>query len=758
MAEKELDVQLSENKNKSYDKLFSSLSNNKKSVLDNNVKEKKKGEESILKKKNLKETVKTIATSENCGAPSFKRNLRPRRSSTMLDDYIMTDSEEDEVKSGPASAETKKYEVPELFKITMTEEKIKKCKLNVEESDEKNIKTNKTDSKPKKYFKKIDSEVKKNLSKSKSKSSLFKRVKEPEIKNNKNTTAEKKTEKFSKYKTETIVITKEPSKTIGENSKKIGKKIPLFNKQQQQFTKKENVSNKKKLDLYNNNRNKKKSTLFTVTSSPSPSIFSGDTSQTKEDVLEHMAANFDPKVDTEKLIINKTEGEECKVESEKKEHIVTTTATKTKIVVNKVNESGELDSNGKSVVLCNKQDLKKITKMENMVLTAKEERVDVVEKVENVIAVRTVDKVEKTESLKLVMPFSKVESAVFQTMAKDLLLQSPKKELKITVPNYLVSKNFQLSNQFKQDDGLSVLSEVCSALPRFDEPTLQCNKLVEKNGEKLPIVAQPSLLPPLVPLPSLDRRTVKIFNLARGSNATTTTAMNNKKDLTASWKQVLKSRKMPKNGLTSTVIPVENNLMYSCTQKKLQPNDIKQITSNKTVIEKSPLPNVIDSCAVDEKKSETSASYLCQKTSSGDSKSDVFDVKRGMQNSSYLAKTTILNSTKYDLKFEKRHSVTVVTSCEKPLCQQQPRDVEVSSSDDLQSPEKKIFGHQRRLSATHSSNGNSSDAFSPDNETSVYAFQPDLPIASTPFRRNKPQSPAKSRTVSPNTSISVSTS
>lgn len=756
MAEKELDVQqLSENKNKSNDKCFSTLSNNKKSVLDNNVKEKKKDEESILKKKNLKETVKII--SENCGAASFKRNLRPRRSSTMLDDYIMTDSEEDELKSEPASAETKKYEVPELFKVSMTEEKLKKCKLNVEESDEKNIKFNKTDLKPKKDLKKIDSEVKKNLSKSKSKSSLLEHAKEHEIKNNKNTTAEKKTEKYPKYKTETIVITKEPSKTICEDSKNVGKKIPLSNKQQQ-LTKKENISNKKKLDLYNNNRNKRKSPLLTVTSSPSPSLFSGGTSQTKEDVLEHMAANFDVKVDTEKLIINRTEGE-CKIEGEKKEHIVTTTATKTKIVANKGNEAGELDSNGKSVVLCNKQDLKKITKMENIILTAKEEHVDVVEKIENVIAVRTVDKVEKTESLQLVMPFNKVESAVFQTMTKDLFLQSPKKELKITVPNYLVSKNFQLSNQFKQDDGLSVLSEICSALPRFDEPTPQRNKLVEKNGEKLPIVAQPALMPPLVPPLSLDSRSVKIFNLARGSSTTTTTAMNDKKDLTTPWKQVLKNRKIPKNGLTSTVIPVENNLMYSSTQKKLQPNDIKQITSNKTVIEKfSPPPNIFGSCAVDEKKSEPSASYLCQKTSSGDPKSDVFDVKRGVQNSSYLAKTTILNSTKYDLKFEKRHSAAVVTSCEKPLHQQQRRDPEVSSSDDLQSPEKKIFGHQRRLSATHSFNGNSSDAFSPDNETSVYAFQPDLPVASTPFRRNKPQSPAKSRTVSPNTSISVSTS
>ncbi len=37
-----------------------------------------------------------------------------------------------------------------------------------------------------------------------------------------------------------------------------------------------------------------------------------------------------------------------------------------------------------------------------------------------------------------------------------------------------------------------------------------------------------------------------------------------------------------------------------------------------------------------------------------------------------------------------------------------------------------------------------SEAFSPDNENSVYAFEPDLPTTSPPFRRLKPATPSKS--------------
>lgn len=791
IVDKELEQQQqSENENKSEKKILLSISSNKNTVIDNKVKEIKKDEIKKLLKKKVKELVETVTVSENNGPISFKRNLRPRRSSTMLDDYIMTDSEEDDEKSEPITVETKKNKISKLSKITTTEDlNLQKSKLSAEESSKKNLKINKTDLKPKKDLNKKDSEVKKNLSETKSKSNLLKCDKEPEIKNNKNIAASKKTEKLSKNKTETLVITKEPIKTTGESSKKSGKKVPLSNKQLQ-LAKKETASNKKKLDLYNNNGSKKKSTLLSGAPSSLSSMFSGDTSQTKEELLEHMAANFDAKLvaqkDTEKPAVSKvaaTSERKIDVVEKKQQNIVAAAATVPIIVEKKVAVLNNTDSsihestNKKSVVQeDSKQELKKISKIENTIVVAKEEHMQMAEKVENVVAVLAVDKLEKSESLQVVMPFSKVEkveNAVFQTVAKDLFLHGQQKEIKITVPEFFSSKNFQLSNRFKHDDGLSVLSEICSTLPRFNEPFEQCNIPTESSFAKYsqplplpplpeeieeeksvdvsPTAVQPALPPPL--LPSFESRTVKIVNLARG-NSGAPASTNDKKDLNTSWRQAFKNVKLPKNGLTSAASLVGNNLMQAWTKKKQVNNNV--LTTPKTATTDQVSPQIVNgNCSTVEKKPESFASNLCQKTD--EFKTDILDIKKGGQNSSYLAKTTILNSTKYDLKFEKRSPIPTNVGCEKLPNSQQRRDTDISSSDDLQSPEKKIFGHQRRLSTTHSCNGNSSDAFSPDNETSVYAFQPDLPVASTPFRRNKPQSPAKSRTVSPNTSISVST-
>lgn len=789
VVDKELE-QRSKIENESENKFLLSISStNKNTVIDNKVKEIKKDEIKTPLKKKMKEVVETIAISENNGPMSFKRNLRPRRSSTMLDDYIMTDSEEDDEKSEPITVEAKKNKIPKLSKITTTEDlNLQKSKLSAEESSKKNLKINKTDLKPKKDLNKKDSEVKKNLSETKSKSNLLKSDKEPEIKNNKNIAASKKTEKLSKNKTETLVITKEPTKTTGEGSKNGGKKVPLSNKQLQ-LAKKETASNKKKLDLYNNNGSKKKSTLLSVVPSSLPSMFSGDTSQTKEELLDYMAANFDAKLvaqkDTEKSVVSSVVAtSEHKIDIEEKKQQNIAAAGAAPIVVEKKvavldNIDGNVDestNNKKSVVQeDSKQELKKISKIENTIVVAKEEHMQMAEKVENVVAVLAVDKLEKSESLQVVMPFSKVEkmeNAVFQTVAKDLFLHGQQKEIKITVPEFLSNKNYQLPNRFKQDDGLSVLSEICSTLPRFNEPFEQCNRLTESSFAKY---SQPLLLPPLpeeiqeeksldvsltavqpaLPppmLPSFESRTVKIVNLARGNSGSLATT-NDKKDLNTSWRQAFKNVKLPKNGLTTAASLVGNNLMQAWTKKKQLNNNV--LTTPKITAADRLSPQIVNgNCSTVEKKPESSASNLCQKTD--EFKTDVLDTKKGGQNSSYLAKTTILNSTKYDLKFEKRSPIATNVGYEKLPNSQQRRDLDVSSSDDLQSPEKKIFGHQRRLSTTHSCNGNSSDAFSPDNETSVYAFQPDLPVASTPFRRNKPQSPAKSRTVSPNTSISVS--
>lgn len=860
--EKQIDEQkLLENKDNN-----SSLSvpENKKTGIDKKkVKEEKKAEAKLLVKKKVKEVVHTIPDTENGGTTSFKRNLRPRRSSTMLDDYIMTDSEEDIETCEPVSEENK-YETPKsLSKMTLVgDSKVQKIKSGAEESDKKNLKMNKTDIKPKKDLNKIDSEVKQSLSDTKSKSILLNCNKELEIKNSKNTAVDKKTEKSSKFKTEIVAITKEPKNIIG-GSKNIGKKVPLPNKQQS--TKKEIVLSKKKskLDLYNNNNKKIKSTSSSSSSvaSSSSSMYGSITSQTKEELLEHMAANFDAKssasedvekvanvtatmtsennsIITEKKLENSTmkkklessapekkvdssamkknaesivvgkkaessslkkksensaikkkEGSliEKKVESSITEKKMESSATAKKAennlieknlgnsaVIEKKIDNNEVKAASNKSIHC-KQELKKVSKTENIVTVTKEENVTS-EKVEN--DVKVVDKVEKIESL---VPLNKVEKVEnIMTFAKDLFL-GQQKEIKITMPEYFTGKNFQLPNRFKQDDGLSVLSEICSALPRFNEPFVSNRQLLNKlpsSGESSFVKYAPpssngdekkeekSQTQALVP-PSFESRTMKMVNLARSNSTVATTT--NKKDLTASWRQAFKNVKLSKNGLASTAVSVSNNLM--AWTKKKQSNSQCQTpkidcadggNSKETVSINDLMNNSNQSPLVNGTVEKKSESYLCQKTSSESKSTEMLDGKKVAavaSNASYLAKTTILNTTKYDLKFEKRSSSTptvastTVFGVEKP---QQRKEViaDVSSSDD-QSPEKKIF-HQRRLSTNQSCSGNSSDAFSPDNETSVYAFQPDLPEASTPFRRNKPQSPAKSRTVSPNTSIAVS--
>lgn len=763
---------------------------------------KKKVDVKTLEKKKMKDIIETVNFTENSGTTSFKRNLRPRRPSTMLDDYIMTDSDEDDTKCEPVKEMTK-CEAPKLSTkptIGTEESKSQKCKLSTDESVKKNLKINKTDLKLNKDLNK-DSEVKKSLSETKSKSILLKRDKELEIKNIKNTAVDKKNERSSKNKTEIVVNTKEP-KTTGIGSKNAGKKVPP---PKQQSTKKENTLNKKKsnLDLYNNNNNnkKKRSTSSSSVTSSSSSMFSGITSQTKEELLERMAANFDAKPTS-------YEG------AEKSANKVTSTATAesnngsaaTKNAQNNAKEkhveSSVIEKNVQSYIVVekktanevisvnnefskNNQELEKVSKTENVVVVPKEENVNMTaEKIENVVM--AVDKVEITESM--IVPLNKVEKVenmVFQTIAKDLFL-GQQKEIKITIPEYFSGKNFQLDNRFKQDDGLSVLSEICSALPRFNEPYVSSRQLLNK----MPAPGDSSFVkyvPPAIsgdeeaPVqtltqPAFESRTVKIVNLARGSGSS---GANNKNDLTASWRRAFKNVKLPKNGIASSAASVGNNLI-AWTKKKQNDNQIplpktytdgidggcknggtKELISNsnsmKNTLQSSPVNGI------SEKKSEPS--YKHQTTCCGESKTiEMLECKKNVSasapnNASYLAKTTILSSTKYDLKFEKRSSSAATANMGVPISlekQQIRKDVvgDVSSSDD-QSPEKKIF-HQRRLSTTQSCSGNSSDAFSPDNETSVYAFQPDLPIASTPFRRNKPQSPAKSRTVSPNTSIAVS--
>lgn len=751
---------------------------------------KKKVDVKTLEKKKMKDVIETIKFTENSGTASFKRNLRPRRSSTMLDDYIiMTDSDEDDMKCEPV-IEVTKCEAPKLSTKTTTmagESKSQKCKLSTDESVKKNLKINKTDLKPKKDLNK-DSEVKKSLSETKSKSILLKCDKELEIKNIKNTAVDKKNERSSKNKTEIVVITKEP-KTTGIGSKNAGKKVPPS---KQQSTKKENSSNKKtsNLDVYNNNNNnkKKRSTSSSSVTSSSSSMFSGITSQTKEELLERMAANFDAK--------------HTASEGANKVKLTATAESNNGSAAKKLVESGAIEKNLQSGNIVEKkaasevnsvnnelakkkQVLEKISKTENLVTVPKEENSNVTaEKVENVVMV--VDKVEKTESMLVPLnKVEKVENMVFQTIAKDLFL-GQQKEIKITIPEYLSGKNFQLDNRFKQDDGLSVLSEICSALPRFNEPYVSSRQLLNK----VPAPGDSSFVkygPPtisgdekssvltLAP-PAFESRTVKIVNLARSSSSS---EANDKNDLAASWRRAFKNVKLPKNGIVSSAVSVGNNLI-AWTKKKQNDNqiplpktytdgidggdncDTKEIVSNsnsmKNTLQSSPVNGIT------EKKSEPS--NKCQTTCFGELKTiEMMDCKKTVpasapNNASYLAKTTILSSTKYDLKFEKRSSSAATATMAVPISlekqQQIRKDVvgDVSSSDD-QSPEKKIF-HQRRLSTTQSCSGNSSDAFSPDNETSVYAFQPDLPIASTPFRRNKPQSPAKSRTVSPNTSIAVS--
>lgn len=762
---------------------------------------KKKVDVKTLEKKKMKDIIETVNFTENSGT-SFKRNLRPRRPSTMLDDYIMTDSDEDDTKCEPVIKMTK-CEAPKLSTkttIVTGESKSQKCKLSTDESVKKNLKINKTDLKLNKDLNK-DSEVKKSLSETKSKSILLKHDKELEIKNIKNTAVDKKNERSSKNKTEIVVNTKE-AKTTGIGSKNAGKKVPPS---KQQSTKKENTLNKKKsnLDLYNNNNNKKKrSTSSSSVTSLSSSMFSGITSQTKEELLERMAANFDAKptfcegaeksankvMSTATVESNNGSAATKNTQNNAKEKHVESSVIDKKVQSYSIEVEKKTANEVNSVnneFSKNNQELEKVSKTENVVAVPKEENVNMTaEKVENVVM--AVDKVEKTESM--IVPLNKVEKVenmVFQTIAKDLFL-GQQKEIKITIPEYFSGKNFQLDNRFKQDDGLSVLSEICSALPRFNEPYVSSRQLLNKMpapGDSSFVKYVPPAIsedekPPVQTLtqPAFESRTVKIVNLARGSSSS---GANDKNDLTASWRQAFKNVKLPKNGIASSAASVGNNLI-AWTKKKQNDNQIplpktytdgidggcknggtKELISNsnsmKNTLQSSPVNGI------SEKKSESS--YKQQTTCCGESKMiEMLDCKKNVlasapNNSSYLAKTTILSSTKYDLKFEKRSSSAATATMAVPISlekQQIRKDVvgDVSSSDD-QSPEKKIF-HQRRLSTTQSCSGNSSDAFSPDNETSVYAFQPDLPIASTPFRRNKPQSPAKSRTVSPNTSIAVS--
>jgi len=764
---------------------------------------KKNVEVKTLEKKKMKEVIDTVNLTENSDTTLFKRNLRPRRSSTMLDDYIMTDSDEDEMKCEPVIQVTK-FEPPKSSSKTTTvagESKSQKCKLSTDESVKKNLKINKTDLKLKKDLNK-DSEVKKSLSETKSKSILLKRDKELEIKNNKNTVVDKKNERSSKNKTEKIGITIEP-KTTGIGSKNAGKKVPP---PKQQSNKKESASNKKKsnLDLYNNNNNNKKKRSISSSSvtSSSSSMFSNITSQTKEELLERMAANFDAKPtacdDVEKSADNATltttaESNNCPAVKKnaqsnvKENHLESCVIEKSSQIrsVEVVKKTANEINSVNNELAKNKPEVEKVSKTENVIAVPKEENVVTADKVENVVM--AVDKVEKTESI--VVPLNKVEkmeNMVFQTIAKDLFL-GQQKEIKITMPEYFSGKDFQLDNRFKQDDGLSVLSEICSALPRFNEPYVSSRQLLNKMPapedssfvKYVPPATSADEKPPVPTLtpPSFDSRCVKIVNLARGSSSSGT---NDKNDLAASWRRAFKNVKLPKNGIVSSAVSAGNNSV-AWTKKKQNDNQTplpktftdginaagdnngtKEIVSNS-----NSMKNILESSLVNgvtEKKFEPS--YKCQKTCCDESKTfEMSDCKKitptsVSNNASYLAKTTILNSTKYDLKFEKRSlsAATTTTAASISLEKQQQirKDVvgDVSSSDD-QSPEKKIF-HQRRLSTTQSCSGNSSDAFSPDNETSVYAFQPDLPIPSTPFRRNKPQSPAKSRTVSPNTSIAVS--
>lgn len=724
------------------------------------VKEEISFEKGTLNKKKIKEEEKT---SDKSGTASFKRNLRPRRSSTMLDDYIMTDSEEDyehcESKVELKPVAPKPPPLPP--KLMSGDSKTLKSKNIAEESGKKNLKINKTDLKPKKDLNKIDSEVKKSLSETKSKS-ILKRDKELEI-NNKTTAIAVVDKKSSKNKTETV-ITKETKTAVVEGSKK--KVPPLPNKQQQQQCGKKSDSAVKKvknscnMDLYNNNKKQLPSPITTSTSSsPSCSVLSGITSQTKEQLLERMAANFDadtPHNDKETTV--KKVQSSMALEVEKSEAITTAVGTAS-------DDVPTVNNSNKSLLDKKEVEATFVSKIENVV--------DVVTKTENVVSasmvghkIENVDQVEKIECLAVQTPVNKMEkmeNIVFKTITKDLLGLDQDKEIKITLPEYFSSKNFQLP-KFKQDDGLSVLSEICSALPRFNEPfvplqqTKPPNKPMISSGESgfvkySTVVAvadpvdedvsrkeadpKPLSIAPLLSSSTLsfESRAVKIVQLARNNNGTTQS--DGKRDLAASWRRAFKNVKIPKNGLPSITSSGSNTNAVWATNNWNRPK--------KTVADSTTSgPVVVDDNYDDGNVTKTMLSNLPQPESLTDSdKKTEFEKKAAAAASLYLAKTT---ATKYDLKFEKRSSGCAV---EKPR-----KDGDVSSSDDL-SPEKKIF-HQRRLSTTQTCSGNSSDAFSPDNETSVYAFQPDLPVASTPFRRNKPQSPAKSRTVSPNTSIAVS--
>ncbi|XP_050428448.1 uncharacterized protein LOC126838229 isoform X2 [Adelges cooleyi] len=604
-----------------------------------------------------------------------KRNLRPRRSSTMLEDYIMTDSEEDEKNNDhktKTSCQTSKST------SNKTDEPGVQCKSIDEESIKKNPKTNKTDFKLKKDLNKHDSDTKKSHNHLTSNKNILKCDKELEIKKKNN--VENKKEKSLNNKTDTIsnVISNDDNST--NNVKKVTTKDPV--------KKDEKKSKKPNLDLYNNNKKMLSSPLATQI----PSMFNSNASDTKEELLDRMAVNF----------VNKS------VKNDKK--------SENKEILTKINaNSGKVKAHTET---------KKITKTEKKfdVPIIKEE--NEIKLDSQSIKTDNVCKFEKKESLNIKNEgkTEKVGNKLFSTVTKELCLE--KKDIKINVPGYFSDKSFQLP-KFKQDDGLSVLSEICSALPRFNEPFVPNRQLLTK----LPTSTESSFVKYVDDKKeekTFESRTMKMVNLARNSK--------DKKDLATSWKQAFKNVKVPKNGLSTNGNTWVNGKQNENQTQKLINNTTPENTNKK--LTNDLIKNTLQSTlSTSEKKIE---SQLCP-ISTSESKSEL--EKKG--NSTYLAKTTILASTKYDLKFEKR------------LSSQEKRKEITDNVCDEQTPEKKIF-QQRRLSTAQSCSGNSSDAFSPENETSVYAFQPDLPIASTPFRRSKPQSPVKSRTVSPNTSIAVS--
>ncbi|XP_050537392.1 uncharacterized protein LOC126903304 [Daktulosphaira vitifoliae] len=591
---------------------------------------------------------------------SCKRNLRPRRSSTVLDDYIMTDSEDDETSGHKVDINSKKSRSTPTTKAA---EPKKVSVINSNEIAEKNIKLNKTEIKTKKSLNKVNSESSLDHKDLVSDCAILKCGKDLDIKKNN----EKRKEKPIKHKTD-----KFNSRVTDRNNS-----IELANNlSSKDLHKKEDQKGKKtNLDLYNNNKKK---------SIPSSAMFTNNASQTKDELLEQMAANF----------VNK-HLENDDIESKKLANINVLRKQSPPNIeeANKKSKIGNIDVQSLKGEIC---------------IDNKTDQIEII------------NKIQKRENL-VVNELDKVE-CILNESVKNVLGPEINDNVKINIPEYFSSKSFQLP-KFKQSDGLSVLSEICSALPRFNEPCVSNKQLLTKLSMSSESI-NTKYSDDKKDEKTFESRTMKIVNLARNTNE--------KKDL-ASWRQAFKNVKVPKNGLSPNGNTWINKKLIDNQSKKTEiscsTNDIdhKQILENK-------IHDTLNSSLAEEKNIETKHSLI------NHNEPKIDPDKKG--NSNYLTKTTILPCTKYDLKFEKRLSK-----------QQKSMEVNILSQDDL-TPEKKIF-QQRRLSTAQSCSGNSSDAFSPENETSVYAFQPDLPVSSTPFRRNKTQSPIKSRTVSPNTSISV---